>query len=112
MSGKISINSSFFSIINVSNSHNIEVKSAYIIDKQGRLKNYFENLSILNMELSGRYEVSIDSSGEIVMPGTLTQRDYVQMSLPNGFNMTVRLLDNKNSHVKIFTGNNTLIGQY
>ena len=60
------------------------------------------------MELSGRYEVSIDSLGEIAMPGTLTQRDYVQMSLPNGFNMTVRLLDNKNSHVKIFTGNNTL----
>ena len=109
MSGKISINSSFFSIINVSNSHNIEVKAAYIIDKQGRLKNYFENLSILNMELSGRYEVSIDSSGEIVMPGTLTQRDYVQMSLPNGFNMTVRLLDNKSSHAKIFTGNNTLM---
>ena len=46
MSGKISINGSFFSIINVSNSHNIEVKAAYIIDKQGRLKNYFENLSI------------------------------------------------------------------
>ena len=107
MSGKISINSSFFSIINVSNSHNIEVKDAYIIDKQGRLKNYFENLSILNMELSGRYEVSIDSLGEIVMPGTLAQRDYVQMSLPNGFNMTLRLLDNKSSHAKIFTGNNT-----
>ena len=107
MSGKISINSPAFSIINVSNSHNVEVGDAHVIDKHGKLKNYFENLSMLNMVLSGRYEVSIDSLGEIVLPGTLTQRDYVQMSLPNGFNMTVRLLDNKSSHAKIFTDNNT-----
>ena len=66
MSGKISINGSSVSITNVSNSHNIEVKAAYIIDKHGRVKNYFENLSMMNIELSGRYEVSIDSIGELI----------------------------------------------
>jgi hypothetical protein len=109
MSGIISINGSSFSIINSStNSHNIEVKAASILDKNGNLKNHFENLSIENMKLAGQYEVSIDSLGSLAMPGPLTQRDYVQMSLPNGFNMTLKLFD-KDSHAEIFTKNNSSI---
>ena len=64
MSGKISINGSSFSIINAStNSHNITVTAVSILDKNGNLKNHFENLSIINMNLSGQYGVSIDSLG-------------------------------------------------
>jgi hypothetical protein len=110
MSGKISINGSSFSIINAStNSDKIEVKATSILDKNGNLKNYFENLSIINMNLSGQYGVSIDSLGTLTMPGALTQHDYVQISLPNEFNMTLTLFDNKNSHAEILTKNNSSI---
>jgi hypothetical protein len=113
MSGKISINGSSFSIINAStDSHNIEVKAASILDKNGNLKNHFENLSIINMKLSGQYGVSIDSLGSLTVPGSLTQHDYVQISLPNEFNMTLTPFDNKNSHAEILTKNNSSIDTF
>jgi hypothetical protein len=110
MSGKISINGSSFSIVNSStNSHNIEVKAASILDKNENLKNYLENLTLVNMKLYGQYGVSIDSLGTLTVPGSLTQHDYVQISLPNEFNMTLTPFDNKNSHAEILTKNNSSI---
>jgi hypothetical protein len=110
MSGKISVNGSSLSIINGStNSDNIIVKAVSILDKDGNLKNHFENLSIINMNLSGLYEVSIDALGRLTIPESLTQNDYVQISLPNEFNMTLNLFDNKNSRAEILIKNNSSI---
>jgi hypothetical protein len=112
MSGKISINGSSLSIINgTANSDNIKVKAVSILDKNGNLKNHFENFSMININLSGLYEVSIDALGRLTVPESLTQNDYVQISLPNVFNMTLNLFDNKNSQAEILIKNNSSINK-
>jgi hypothetical protein len=110
MTGKISINSSSFSVVNnLTGSPNIEIKSVSVFDDNGKLKNRFENLSVINMILSGDYEVSIDPLGTLSLPATLSQSDYVQMYLPNEFNLTLRLLEDKYSRIELFVENNSSV---
>ncbi len=60
------------------------------------------------MLLSGPYDVSIDSSGSLTLPGYLSQHDYVQIFLPNEFNITLKL-DNKTSRAEMYVENNSYI---
>ena len=53
----------------------------------------FENVMIKNLRLSGSYEAIIDFSGPLRLPLPLSQDHYIAMSVPNGFDMTVKLLD-------------------
>lgn len=110
MNGKISINASSIMIINGSmDLPGFKAKTVSVFDKYGKLENHFENLSILNAITSGSYEISIETSGAMTLPEGLSQRDYVQMSIPNEFNLTLTLLDNKTSHAEFPFMNNSAI---
>jgi hypothetical protein len=105
MVGKITINGSSFLMDSNSNSSNVHVKNISIADRYGNLKNRFENLSIIDVKPSGRYEILINSTGKLMLPSTDSQHDYVEMSLPNNFNMTIKLLNDKNTYLEIMTNN-------
>ena len=108
MSGKISINGSSFSLNNGSTKpHNLKVETISLLDKYGNMKTFSNNQDITNLEISGRYEVIINSSGSLIFPQTLSQNDYMQISLPNEFDLTLKILDNgnNNGHVKIRISN-------
>jgi hypothetical protein len=113
LSGKVSINTSSFSVIKDSaNSNNLVVKQIQFFDKNGNLKNHYENLSLVNLKLYGRYEVSIDSSGPLTFPATLSQSEYAHISLPNEFDLTLHLHDNENSGAEIIVTNNSSIDTF
>lgn len=113
LSGKVSINTSSFSVINdTTNSNNLVVKHIQIFDKNGNLKNHYENLSLVNMKLYGRYEVTINSSGPLIFPATLSQSEYAQISLPNEFDLTLHLHDYENSGAEIIVANNSSIDTF
>lgn len=103
MSGEVSINSSSFSLINrLTNTSNLNSEAISIFDKDKNMNGDFKNVSIVDMKLFGRYEVYIDSIGNLALPSETSQYDYIKASLPNGFNMTIKLLD-KGSHAAIVT---------
>ena len=105
MVGKISTNASSFSMDSNSSSSDVSVKNISISDRYGNLKKHFENLSIIDIKPSGRHELLINSTGKIMLPSTDSQHDYVEMSLPNNFNMTIKLLNDKNTYLEIITNN-------
>jgi hypothetical protein len=105
MVGKININGYSFLMDSNSSSSNVSVKNISISDRYGNLKNRFENLSIIDVKPSGRYEILINSTGKIMLPSTDSQHDYVEMSLPNNFNMTIKLLNDNNTYLDIMTNN-------
>ena len=106
MTGKISVNTSSSSMTNSSsNSDNIYVKNISISDREGNLKSVFKNTSVIDIMLAGDYVQLINTSGNIVLPSTQSRQDYLGMSVPNGFNMTVNLLNDKNSLITIVTNN-------
>jgi len=102
--GKMAINGSSFSIMNDSSgSSNVQASDILIFDKYGNLKNQIKNPAGVNIRLFGQYKVHINSSGILSLPQMSSQFDYIGMSIPNDFNMTVKLLPNKNSHATIVT---------
>ena len=67
------------------------------------MKNQIKNPAGVNVKLFGQYEVNINSSGILSLPQMSSQFDYIGMSIPNDFDMTVKLLPNKNSQATIIT---------
>jgi hypothetical protein len=102
--GKMAINGSSFSIMNDSSgSSNVQASDILIFDKYGNLKNQIKNPDGVNIGLFGQYKVHINSSGILSLPQMSSQFEYIGMSIPNDFNMTVKLLPNINSHATIVT---------
>jgi hypothetical protein len=106
MTGKISVNTSSFSMTNSSSSSgSVYVKNISISDSEGNLKSVLKNTSVIDIMLAGDYVQLINTSGTIVLPSTQSRQDYLGMSVPNGFNMTVDLLNDKNSLITLVTNN-------
>jgi hypothetical protein len=110
MSGKFSINGSSFSLTDgLVKLRDLKVGTISILDKNGNMKTYGHNQDILDLEVIGQYEVIINSSGSLNLPQTLSDNDYLQLSLPSVFDITLRTSDNneKYSRVKILISNSS-----
>jgi len=108
MSGKISVNGSSFSLSNASMTpHDLKVETISTSDKYGNMSTYSHNQEITNLEITGQYEVIMNSSGSMIIPQTLSDNDYLQIALPSKFDMTIKVPDNGNkySQVKILMTN-------
>ncbi len=106
MTGKILVNGSSFSMTKGSSSPaSIHVNNISVWDAHGNLKNRIENLSVTDIKILGEYDQFIKTKGELTLPSTDSQLDYLGMSLPNGFNMSIRLLNDKYSTAEIITTN-------
>ena len=116
MSGKMSINGSSFSLSNGSMTpYNLNVDTISIVDKYGNMNTYSQNQDITSLDVSGQYEVNINSSGEMILPQTLSDNDYLQITLPSKFDMNIKVPDNGNKYgqVKVLisnsSSNNTIV---
>ena len=108
VSGKISVNGSSFSLSNASMTpHDLKVETISTSDKYGNMSTYSHNQKITNLQITGQYEVIMNSSGSMIMPQTLSENDYLQIALPSEFDMTIKVPDNSNkySQVKILMTN-------
>lgn len=107
ISGIISVNGSSLSIGTGSTNsfQNMDVGAISISDKDGKLKSHFKNISVANMSFFGQSEVSINSTGTFLLPSNESHHDYIGISIPNGFNMTVNLPVDEISRAQIVTNN-------
>jgi hypothetical protein len=102
ISGKMSLNGSSFSLNSGSmKPHNLRVETISVLDKYGNMKSIFRNQDIANLKISGQYEVIINTSGSLILPQTLSQNDYVQISLPSEFDMTLKIINNGNNNRQV-----------
>ena len=123
MSGRVIINSSSLSLTNGSDNVpfyadtvDITTNNKKDINKiNNNISSYvhsiskelsFKNIVIKNLRLSGSYQIIISSgNGPVHMPLPLSRDYYIAISVPKGFDMTVKLLDGANAE---FTyGNDT-----
>lgn len=87
--------------------HDLKVETISTSDKYGNMSTYSHNQKITNLQITGQYEVIMNSSGSMIMPQTLSENDYLQIALPSEFDMTIKVPDNSNkySQVKILMTN-------
>ncbi len=106
--GKITLNSSSVYFDNSSLDSSVSsIKNISVSDKHGNLKIQHENLSLLDIKTFGQYEHLINTTGKITLPSINSKGNYLGVSLPNEFNMTIKLLG-ADSHLTIITNNSNL----
>ena len=97
LSGDSAINSSSLMLPNGSSGfYTDEISVLNIRNDSGivnlrSLQNYSRNLEITNLTLYGTYESIIESTGELHLPSSPSYYDYVDIPIPAGSNMTLRL---------------------
>src|SRR5206468_8654157 len=64
---------------------------AISIYKNNKLNSNFNNVSISDLKLIGDYKVIINSMGQIYLPYTTSQHNYIGVLIPTKFNMTIKL---------------------
>jgi hypothetical protein len=62
---------------------------------------HFENMLIKDIQLYGKYEVIFNSS-ELYLPSSSSQCDYISMSIPTGFNMTLKVFPGASAEFAIY----------
>jgi hypothetical protein len=93
-------NPNAYSVDDISTSNNsIPVDG---VDKKNNLK----NLLIENLTFSGSYRATIESSGLVSLPSSVHQYDYLGISLPKRFDLTLKLLDKSGMAEFMITGSN------
>jgi hypothetical protein len=104
ISGSTSLNGSSILLPNISsNSYPLDVGNLSILDKSGNLVSSIKKIPLLSLKLNGQYEVTVNSKGKLMLPSPVSQNGYIGISLPKGFNMTVKLTEEKNSKAEIVT---------
>lgn len=107
--GKMTLNGSSFSIDNsLFNSSKYYVKKISILDRYGILKNQYENFTIVDIKPFGQYEHLINFTDKISLPSTNSKINYMEVPIPDEFNMTVKLHGDDNSRFTIITNNSDL----
>jgi hypothetical protein len=116
ISGKMSINGSSLSLSNASiMPYNLNVETISTVDKYGNMNTYSHNQNITSLDIYGQYEVNINSSGEMILPQTLSDNDYLQILLPSEFDMNIKVPDKGNKYVQVKilisngSSNNTIV---
>jgi hypothetical protein len=78
------------------------------IDKKINLN---KNVLIENLTFSGSYSATIESTGVVSLPSSVSQYDYIGISLPKRVDLTLNLLDKTGKAEFIITGSNAT-GKY
>jgi len=78
------------------------------IDKKNNLN---KNVLIENLTFSGPYRATIESTEFASLPSSVSQYDYIGISLPKRIDLTLKLLDKSGKAEFIMTGSNTT-GKY
>jgi hypothetical protein len=107
VSGGVTLNSSSISFLaDGGNSSILRATNVKIYNKTNSPVT-FNNLSIKGIKVIGDYEVTINSMGNLELPESGSNHNYITVTIPNGFNMTLSLHPTNQSHLEILSGNHT-----
>lgn len=95
------------------NLQDLHAKKIVIYDKTGKTRHIYNNVTLAGlMKLIGKNEITINSTGILSLPRMGPQHDYVGISVPPKFNMTVNVFPDKLSSAEINTFMVLLLGQW
>jgi hypothetical protein len=110
--GKVSLNSSSLSLPYEDNNPYLLNTSRIAVFNGTDTPIVLNNVSINGLKIMGDYAANIDMTGPLELPDMRTNHDYIDMQIPAGFNLTVRLPPEALSHMEIVTQNQSIIKSF
>jgi hypothetical protein len=106
ISGNLTVNSSSFLMSDDgNNSQNIYAERIVISNKSNNQSHIFNNVTIKDLKLMGQYKVTVNSRGTSILPSKDSQHEYIGITIPTKFNITVNIYPNRSSSGEIVTVN-------
>jgi hypothetical protein len=108
--GKIRLNSSSLSFLEGSSyPYLLNVTRLTILNNTNNSPITIDNMLMKSLKIIGDSEVIINQTGNLVLPGMISDHNYISMLIPAKFNMTVRINPEKLSHMEIVSQNHSVI---
>jgi hypothetical protein len=110
ISGKVTLNSSSLSTLDEDGYPNsIVAPTIRIINKSNDVPIIYNNVSIKNLKLKGGYGAAIYLKGPLELPDITSEHDYINMRIPNDFNLTINLSRERPGYMEIVTQNHSSV---
>ena len=107
--GQITINSSSLELPEDSNNPNeLNATTITILNKIANSSITMNNTVIKNLKLNGRYDVLINLTGTMKLPGMNSKGNYFSLFIPNNFDMAVQLHPETSSSMEFFATSNNV----
>jgi len=104
--GNVTLNSSSLTILpEYSYPYVLNATSIKIYNKTNDPPVTFHNMSIKSLKLVGDSEVIVNATGKLELPEMISDHNYIMVSVPNDFNMTIHQHPEKHTYVEIIDGN-------
>jgi hypothetical protein len=71
------------------NSHDVYAERVLIFNKSNNQSRVFNNVTVKDLKLTGPYEITVSAIGISHLPSKDSEHEYISMSLPAKFNITV-----------------------
>jgi hypothetical protein len=108
LNGKITLNGSSLLLADgTSYPYPVNALRVDIFNKTNMPPLTLNNVTLKNLNMIGRYSASIDFIGRIELPGSMSDRNYIGLSIPTDFNMTLNLHPKGLSYIEVVTENGT-----
>jgi hypothetical protein len=110
INGKVTLNASSLLLPSEDNNpYPINTTRIAIFKNGTNIPIVLQNVSIKDLKIMGDYVANIDMRGSLELPDIRTNRDYIGMEIPSGFNMTIRLSPKELGNMEIVTQNGSSI---
>jgi hypothetical protein len=108
LNGKITVNASSVLLADgTSYPYPVNALRVNIFNKTNSPPITLNNVTLKSLNMIGRYNASIDFIGRIALPDSMSDRNYIGLSIPTDFNMTLNLHPKGLSYIEIVTENGT-----
>jgi hypothetical protein len=83
----------------------VKAERVLIVDKKNHETHVLNNLTLYKLELIGPYDITVSSNGTSNLPNKYSEHEYISMSIPARFNITLNPLNDQPNSSKIVTLN-------
>jgi len=101
MTGIVTLNTSSLLLTDGINTYPINASRIIIFNNGTKSSITYDDVSIKDLRLMGDYHLIINYSGLSELPGISSHQDYINMNIPTGFNMSVKLESKGGGRIEI-----------
>jgi hypothetical protein len=107
--GKVTLNTTSLSIAKNVYPHSLDIDRISVVDTRNHSQTTYNNSFVKDLKLVGNADIMINLTGALKLPDMISNRNYIGVSIPSMFNVTIQLSDESNSQIEIFAQNNGVV---
>lgn len=107
--GNVTLSTTSLSIAKNVYPHSLDIDRISVVDTRNHSQTTYNNSFVNDLKLVGNADIMINLTGALKLPDMISNRNYIGVSIPSKFNVTIQLAEESNSQIEIFRQNNGVV---